>query len=465
MARLLLIASLLGGNLLAQVGYGTLLQSLSPVQTPGVTTIALPGNPSITTNEITALSQGEATGSGRSLFNAQSLGLLFGDRNGDGLPFDWPDIDALEVAPPPVGTSQPSPFDLRFSFGTDVLNAQGLAIVTSGDIIKLTGIGTFSTLIPRTAFQAALGTNAALNVDGYAELADGAVLVSFAGNGTGNNIINPINGQTGSLLNWTGADVFIIRPPFGVVPALFGYRQAEISQVVSFYYAGYVLTEVSAIEEQPNVAWTANPANDPLGAYQGGQRPRLLWTVAGDENVFCWNNTLNPLSTGHNFYAIIGGSSASTMGYSTNLGGFRVVADALAIWPRTMTTSTRITVDVSNLMPAAGSSISFDVRSREAAGTLFELVLAANLAGGQGASLGVTGFMHFAPALTDPILLWSISPGVAPLFITAAASATGTATSLTFPLPANASGLALAVQAVRLTTPFPLSAPLWLKIL
>ena len=465
MLRSIFAVLLCASSISAQVGYGTLLQSLSPVQAAGVTSIGVPGNPSITPNEITALSQGEPIGSGRSLFNGQALGLLFGDRNGDGYPFDWPDIDALEVAAPTNPTSQPSPFDLRFSLGVDVLNAQGLAVVTSGDIIRLTGIGTFVTIIPRTAFQAALGTSAPLNVDAYAELADGAVLVSFAGSGTGNNIINPINGQAGSLVSWTGADVFVIRPPFGVVPALFAYRQAELAQVVSFYYAGYALTEVTAIEEQPLVPWVGNSANDPLGLYQGGTRPRLLWTVAGDENVFCWTNTLNPLSTSHNFYAIVGGSTASAMGYSTNTGGFRVNADALAIWPGTMTTNTRITLDASSLTPSAGSTLYFDVRSREPATTLFEIVLSATLAPAQGTNLGSSGFMHFVPALNDPLLLWSLSAPVAPLFVTSAAVATGTAASATFPLPANASGLPLCVQAVKLATPFPLSAPLWLKIL
>ncbi|MSR74681.1 MAG: hypothetical protein EXS14_04315 [Planctomycetes bacterium] len=450
----------------AQVGYGTLLQSLSPIQTAGLTAVSLPGNPSITTNEIVALSQGEPNGSGRSLFNAQSLGLLFGDRNGDGFPFDWPDIDALEVVAPPPNTLQPSPFDLRFSFGANVLAANGSTLVNTGDIVRLTGIGTYAIHIPRGAFQAAIGTNAALNVDAYAELADGAVLVSFAGAGTGNNIINPLNGQTGNLLSWTGADVFVIRPPFGALPALFAYRQSDLAQVVNFYYGGsYVLSEVSDIEEQPNVGWVSNQTWDPAGVYQGGQRPRLLWTVAGDENVFCWSSTLNPLSTSHNFYALIGGTTGSSMGYATNLGGYRVVADALAIWPRTMTTSTRMTIDASSLTPTAGSSIYFDVRSREAGGTFFELVLSGTTSPGMGITLGTNGFMHLMAPYTDPLLLWSISPAVAPLFITGGASAQGTGGSITFTLPANAAGLALVVQAVRVGNGWPLSAPLFFKVL
>jgi hypothetical protein len=130
-----------------------------------------------------------------------------------------------------------------------------------------------------------------------------------------------------------------------------------------------------------------------------------------------------------------------------------------------MTTNTRITLDASSLTPSAGSTLYFDVRSREPATTLFEIVLSATLAPAQGTNLGSSGFMHFVPALNDPLLLWSLSAPVAPLFVTSGAVATGTAASATFPLPANASGLPLCVQAVKLATPFPLSAPLWLKIL
>ena len=464
MTRLLLLLVLCAAALPAQVGYGTLLQSLSPVQVTGVSSVGLPGNPGISTNEIVAFSQGEPNGSGRSLLNAQALGLLFGDRNGNGLPFDWPDIDALEVSAPPVGTTQPSPYDFRFSFGADVLAANGSTVVNTGDIIRLTGIGTYTVHIPRGAFQAAIGTSASLNVDGYAELSDGAVLVSFAGSGTGNNIINPLNGQVGNLLTWSGADVFIIRPPFGVLPALFAYRQSDLAQVVNFYYTGYVLSEVTAIEEQPNVGWVSNQSWDPAGVYQGGTRPRLLWTVGGDENVFCWTNTLNPLSTSHNFYALIGGSNASSMGYSTNLGGFRVIADALAIWPRTMTSASRITIDASSLTPLAGTSLYFDVRSREAAGALFQIFLSGTTSSGTGLILGTTGFRHLMAPYTDPFLQWSIDPLTVPFFVTAPANAQGTGASLTFPLPANAAGLALIVQALRVGNGWPLSAPLFLKI-
>jgi hypothetical protein len=468
----LLLASAPG---LSQVGSGTLLQSISTTQLAGVTSVALPGNPSITTNEILAWSQGEANGRMRALWNAQALGLLLGDRNGDGLPFDLPDIDAIALAPPSPGALAPSPYDLRLSFATDLASTTGPPI-TSGDVIRFTGQGTTTTVVSRAQLQAALGTSAALNVDGYAEVSDGSILVSFAlPTGTsglsGNNIVNPLTGGPGQNITFTGADVFAIRPPFGALPAVFVYRQSDLAAVVNApnnYGSGYTLTEVRDIEVQPGVSFIDNPAYDPLNVYAGGLRPRLLWICGNDDNVFCYGNAqypaINPLSSAHNIYALVGNGATSMAGYSTNLSTQRVFADGLAIWPAPMGPNTRSTLDVSNHLPASGGTLQLFVRSPEPAGSLFGLVMSLTTLPGQGLLAGNGGFRHLLLDPSDPLLLFSLDPVIAPLLTTGPANAQGTATSLVLPIPAGLAGTPIFWQGYELTPPFALTAPTFIRI-
>lgn len=459
---------------LGQVGYGTLLQSIDASQPfPANSFVGLQGNPSITTNEVVAWSQADPNFGARALFNAQSLGILFGDRNNDGLPFDWPDIDALEVLTPSTPqVSQPLPFDLEVSFGTNVTNQGGTTLFSTGDIVRLNAIGGATISIPRSAFQAALGTSAALNVDGFARVASGAILVSFVGTGSGTNIISPLSGQPGSNITWDGADVFLIRQPFGSLPALFAYRRSELNIVVSFYYGSINWTEIRGIAVQPNSPGITLPTLtnpwDPTGLYQGGTRPFLLWTIGGDDNVFCWNNSFNPLSTNHNFYAIVGsssgGSTISVAGYNvtTPSGGpfvARPFIDALALWPATMTQNSRLTLDVSNLLPSGGSNLTLSVRSQEPSGTRFQIAFAGTLGSGTGLNLGASGFRNLILNPNDPALGVSLLPPFSTAFTTNTADSSGTASTVPITVPANLSGIKIYFQGFETQVPFGLTAP------
>ena len=246
----------------AQLGAGTLFQSLDNVQLAGAGLNTLPGDPNVTKTEIIAWSANDGTQGARVLYNFEALTTLFGDENGDGLPFDLDDIDALEVSSYAQG-SQPTIYDFRFSLENPVVNGFGLQVVTPGDVIQITGIGSWVKTVSETALQTALGTSQPLNVDAYCELADGSILISLQGTGSGTNIVHPNFGSVG-FYQWSGADVFIIRAPFGLSPAILAYRQSELAPIVSNYYAGYNLTEIVGVEEQPFTAPVTNP-NDPTG--------------------------------------------------------------------------------------------------------------------------------------------------------------------------------------------------------
>lgn len=458
----------------AQVGFGTLLQSISTLQNPGVTAVGVPGNPSITVNEVLAWSQGEANGRMRALFNTQAIGIALGDLDGDGLPLDTPDIDAIGVGSVTLGTNEPSIFDLRLSFAVDVAPLFG-APITSGDVIRLTGIGTRTNVVTRSQLQASLGTTSALNVDGFAELPDGAILVTFNGNGVAfscNNVLSPLTGQPGSAITCTGGDVFLIRPPFGALPAIFAYRQAELASVVSSsvnYGSGYTLSEVRDIEAQPNVPYIDNPSNDLLNAYASGMRPRLLWVNGNDDNVFCFGNaqfpTINPRTSANNVYCLVGNGTASAAGYATNTSSSRVFVDGLAIWPQAMAENTRSTLDVSTHFPTAGSTtFQLAVRSPEPAGARFQLVMALAPNTGLGFPVGSAGFRNLFLSVTDPLLLFSLDPGVVPLLVSVAADALGTAVFGPYPIPTGSAGVRIWFQAFELATPFALTTPTLIRI-
>jgi hypothetical protein len=345
------------------------------------------------------------------------------------------------------------------------VNNQGVTLATSGDVFRFTGVGTLAVVLTRSQLQAAIGTSAPLDVDGYAELPDGSVIVSFRGTGSGNNIIHPTTGSTGASVPWSGADVFIIRQPFGALPALFAYRQSELAVVVNFYYGNIPFTEVSGIDDQTlfppgvNVPPLTNP-NDPLGTYQNGRRPRLLWTIASDDNVFCWNNQLNPRTTQDNFYALIGNNSQSVAGYTTGLSVNRVFIDAISVTSTNLGSTTRLTLDASSLAPNPGSNLTLTVRGAGPAGTVYQIAASGGVVGGQGVPFTQAGFTSVLLDLSDPILTWSLTPPVSTLFTTGPSDVNGTASTVpVFVLPAL-TGLSFTFQAFSIFSPFPISTPL-----
>lgn len=464
-----ILALILASALPGQVGAGTLCQSMNPLQLPGVSTIGVPGNPSITPNEITAWADTEPGGLMRSLFNAQQLGILLGDMSGNGAPFDWPDIDAFHVDPPLTGSgrTQPDVFAARFSVSSNIVNG-GQVVATPGDVIRFSGVGSFTTVLSRAQLQSAIGTTAALDVKGYSLLPDGSALVSFGAFGAGNNIIHPNNGSLGSSIPFGPADVFIIRPPYGSQPALFAYRQTELAVIVNFFYGGWPNPTVAGIDSQKLFAGTAPPLNnpnDPLNAYQGGTRPYLLWTIGGDDNVFCWNANLNPLAPGmHNFYAIVGSGNASVGGYVTNVASNRVIADALCVVPMSMGLDSRLTLDTSNLAPPPGTNIQLSVRGPGgalAASRMYQVAVSTTLATGTGAPLIPTGLGRVLLDVTDPIFAWSLNPVIAPMLQTAGSNPQGTATTINLGVPASIpTGTLLHFQAVEMATASPLTTAL-----
>ena len=459
--RPLILLILLAGTGSAQVGAGTLIHSLSPFQLSGVSSVQLPGNPSVTPNEVCAWSASDAPGDMRSLFNAQQLGLLLGDVDGDGLPFDWPDINAIHCpAPSPAsGRTQPDIFDCRFSVSSTI-SGGGLVIATPGDVFRFSGIGTVTTVLSSGQIQAALGSFSPVDVDAYTELPDGSVMVSLANVGGGNNIVNPLTGSVGGFVSFTPADVFILRPPFGALPALFAYRQPELQVVVNFYYGNWPSPDVVGIDAQRLWPGSApaplNNPNDPLNIYQGGTRPYLLWTIGGDDNVFCWNNQLNPLTSSHNFYAIVGNQASSGGGYTTNIGVGRVLTDALCVIPTDLGDDSRLTLDATDLTPSAGSVVTLSVRGPPVSGRRFQLGLSTSLATGTGISPVPYGLGWVLLDPTDPLLLASLDPGLAPLFQTLPADGFGTSQSFALSIPATIpSGTTFHLQGYLLGDPAP----------
>lgn len=470
MQRALILFAFVAGTAAGQVGAGTLCQSLDLFQQTGVNSIQLPGNPSITPNEVTAWASSDGTGGMRSLFNAQQLGTLLGDTNGDGRPFDWPDIDAMHLPAPPAlgGRTQPDIYDCRFSVSSTI-SSGGLVVATPGDVFRFTGVGTTATVISRGQLLAALGTSSPLDVDAYTELPDGSILVSFTNVGGGTNIVNPLTGQAGGFVSFTPADVLIIRPPFGALPAIFAYRQAELQVVVNFYYGTWSNPDVVGIDAQrlwPGLAPPPlNNPNDPLNLYLGGTRPYLLWTIGGDDNVFCWNNLLNPLSPNHNFYAIAGNATQSNAGYTTNLATGRVFVDAMCVVPMDMDDDSRLTLDTTNLIPTAGSSVTLSVRGPALAGRTFQIGVSGALAATTGLPLVPRGLGWVLLDPTDPLVAATLTLPLAPLFRTSPSDAMGTSMSSSLQIPMGVPpGTLLHAQAFELTAATPLTTALTLVV-
>ncbi|NRA97693.1 MAG: hypothetical protein HRU14_15970 [Planctomycetes bacterium] len=471
MQRVLFTLWIVSATVSAQVGAGTLCQSLDLFQLGGVNSIQLPGNPSITPNEVTAWASSDGAGGMRSLFNAQQLGVLLGDTNGDGLPFDWPDIDAIHLPAPSVtsGRTQPDIYDCRFSLSSTI-SSNGLVIATPGDVVGFTGVGSLTTVVTRSQLQAALGTSTSLDVDAYTELPGGAIMVSFTIFGGGTNIVNPLSGQTGGWVSFSPGDVFIIRPPFGALSALFAYRQPELQVVVNFYYGSWPNPDVVGIDAQR--LWPAgtvpaplNNPNDPFNMYLGGTRPYLLWTIGGDDNVFCWNNLFNPLSPNHNFYAIVGNQTQSIAGYTTNIATGRVFTDAMCVVPMSMGDDARLTLDTTNLIPLAGSSVTLSVRGPALSGRRFQLGVAGALSVGTGIPIVPDGLGWVLLDPNDPLLLATLTPPLASLFQTLPSDALGTSMSFNLQIPAGVPpGTHLHLQGYEIVATTPLTTALTLVV-
>jgi hypothetical protein len=296
MTRHAVLLVALAAQMSAQYAGGTIFQSLDALQPSGVSAIGVPGNGSLTTGEILVYSNGWTNGA-KALFSSEALGAVLGDRNGDGKPFDWVNVDAMHLTWSNPAF-QPKPTDFRFSFEYDLVNAAGATVISNGDIFKLTGNGTFQVTIPRSAFISALGyvtpgTGYQLNVDGYAEMSDGTVLVSFKNNypttavGQANNVIHPLLGTPTPNFTIFGEDVFAIRQPYGTLPAVLVYRNSDFQPLANALFSNYgTVFEIRDFDLQPGVAATTNP-HDILGIWNGGLRPHIVFTFYGDENVVC----------------------------------------------------------------------------------------------------------------------------------------------------------------------------------
>jgi hypothetical protein len=487
MKRSFLFAAALAASAAAQYGGGTIFQSLDATQFAGVNAVGCPGNGSLSTGEILTYSAGWPLGA-RSLYSAEALGAVLGDKNGDGKPFDWVNIDALHLVWNNTAF-QPKPFDFRYSFEYDLVNGSGTPVITSGDVFKLTGAGTFQVTIPRASFVAALGyqtpaTGYQLNLDGYAEMSDGSVLVSFKNDaatgvvGSATNVIHPIFG-TPIAQTIYGSDVFVIRQPFGTQPAILLYRAADFQPIANTIYSSYTVTEIRDFDLQPSSSAANNPY-DPLNAWNGGNRPQLVFHFYGDENIACTQAIpANPVP----YYWALVQSAAGVGQYATNVAGAgssSVVMDALALGGAPLPAGSAITLDTSPInsivtpgtgltqfvpQNAPGTNVTFIARNLAGgANQVAAFVLGFTTHPGYGYYLGSGGYNWLFININDPFLPLTLSPPLAPLLVTAVSDALGNASTPPFPIPAGTSGLQIWVQALQLGAGFPTSAPHALRI-
>ncbi len=453
----------------AQYAGGTIFQSLDALQNTGVTSIGCPGNPALTTGEILTYTQGWSNGI-KSLYSAEAFGAILGDRDGDLVPNDWVNIDAMHL----VWTNTqlaPTPFDFRISLAYDLLNQFSQAVITSGDVIRLTGQGTWTTVLSRAQLQQAMGASGqALNVDGYAEMPDGTALVSFFGTGTATNVINPLTGGPGTLAGgWNGADIFAIRQPYGAIPAVLVYRASDLSVVTNAVFTGYTLTEVRDFDLQPGSPPAVNNW-DPLHVWNGGFRPHIVFHAYSDENVLCTHPASNPAGNTYVWAAVQG--TCTTCGKLTTAGNSanQVAMDALAISTATLPTGSAITVDANGPNASTGiinqgQSLSFSVRnlsggSNRYAGVLF----GTTLSGGTGYVVGTGGYNNLIISPFDALLLVTLQEPFATLLRTGASDANGTANTTPFVIPASTAAMTIYAQAIQLGPTFGLSAPTAFRI-
>ncbi|HYC78327.1 MAG TPA: hypothetical protein VEI02_11935 [Planctomycetota bacterium] len=468
----------------AQYAGGTIFQSLDAFQPTGLNSISVPGNPGgLTTGEVLVYTAGWTNGA-RSLATAESLGAVFGDRNGDGKPFDWVNIDAMHVTwtNPAV---QPKPFDFRFSFEYNVVNGSGVVQVNAGDVFKISAQGAYVVTIPMSVFQAAVGYTQPLNVDGYAEMPDGSVIVSFkgaAGTGSIGNFTNVITafGVPGTVPAF-GSDVFVIRPPLGLMPAIKLYQASDFQTIVNAVFTNPpAVTEIRDFDLQPLSTAVNNPY-DPQNLWNSGDRPQLVFHLYGDENVLCTQSTTNPAGNSH-IWALVQGSTGVGK-YSTNLAGVgsaAVYMDALAVSMHVLPTGAAVTMDCSPLTSitqpggggsanvpqyAPGATVTFTARNLVGgANQTAAFVLGVTTFGGVGWPTGGAGYANLILSPFDPILGLCLQPPYAGLLTTGLSNADGTASTSPFVIPTGLAPTTFYVQAVQLGSVFPLSAPQALRV-
>lgn len=469
----------------AQYAGGTIFQSLDALQPAGVTAAGCPGNPSLTTGEVLVYTAGWTNGA-RSLFSAEALGAVLGDRNGDARPFDWVNVDALHVLWT-NGTVQPKPTDFRFSFEYDLVNASGSVVISNGDIFKLTGNGAYQVVIPRSAFIASLGFQTppgyALNVDGFALAADGSALVSFKNQaaattvGSGTNIIGPFGAPMTQTIY--GSDIFVIRQPYGSLPAIKLYAAADFQGLANTLFSGTygTVVEIRDFDLQPGATNASNPY-DVANLWNGGDRPQIVFTFYGDENVVCTQASTSP--TGTNLWARVEGSTGVGK-YSTNLAGAgsaSVYMDALAISNNVLPVGSALTVDTSPLTAivvpglgttafvpqnAPGTAVTFTVRNLNGgAGKVAALV--AGVTPGPGYFTGLGGYNWLFVDIADPVLFLSLQPPLSTIFTTGTSDANGTASTPPFVIPLSVATNTFYLQAVQLGPTYTLSAPTGLRV-
>lgn len=459
----------------AQFAGGSIYTSLDAAQYTGVTQIAVPGNPYLSTGEVLAYSTGMSAGA-RSLWNAESLGVLLGDRDADGIPNDWLNVDALHFTTTVSGL-QPRPFDAMMSFEYDLTNASGGVVISSGDVFRLTGIGTYTTVITRALLAQAVGTTATLNLDGLTMTSDGTLIVSFKNApsstfvGTGNRIRSPLNGNIGSAITIYGSDILAIPQPWGTAPAVILWRAADINTIASQYGFSSV-TEVRDFDIQPNTGAISNPY-DLLGAWASGTRPHLVFFPYGSDVAICTNPAANPAGFTNTWWAAPG--TCGTCGsFATNGSTNRVALDALALSPHTLPVGSAITVDVTDASGVpigpglvAGSPFRFTVRNLPTApaGSVARILVGTSLSSGMGYPFATGGFNSVVLSTTDPFLLATTTVAYDPILTTGAAALYGSAQTPTLTVPVGVTNLSLWVQPVMLgPTIFPTGAPNFFRI-
>ncbi len=456
----------------AQFAGGTIFQSLDAAIATGVTAIQVPGNPSLTTGEILCYSQGWTNGL-KSLYSAEALGALVGDRDGDLVPNDWVNVDAMHLLSWTNTSLPPTPFEFLFSFEYDLLNQFSQVVISKGDVIRLTGQGTWTTVISEAQFRAAVGvpTTQTVNVDGLAMMPDGTALVSFLGTGSASNVVNPLTGSPGNLAGgWTGADIFAIRQPYGALPAVLVYRVNDLAPIATAVLgSGYTLSELRDFDFEPNTPPATNPW-DPAHAWNGGFRPHLVFHAYGDENVLCTAPAYNP--AGNTYYWAHVEGSCTTCGKLTTVGNSsnQVAMDALAISSIVLPSGSAITLDTTGVnastgIIAHGGSLGFTVRNLAGGANRYAaVVLGTTLFGGTGYVVGTGGYNNLIISPFDPLLLITLQEPFATLLRTGASDANGTANTTAFTIPSNAAAMTLYAQAIQLGPNYPLSSPTAFRI-
>lgn len=479
MLRIAALAVFVTQFALAQFSGGSIYVSLDAAQYTGVSQIGIPGNSYLSTGEVLAYSTGMTSGA-RSLWSAEALGVILGDRDSDALPNDWLNVDALHLTAA-SSSAQPRPYDALMSFEYDLQNLAGNVLISAGDVFRLTGIGTYQIVVSRATLAAAMGTTVTtsnpLNLDGLAVTSDGTLIVSFKNSPSStfvascNHVRNPLNGNVGSAVTIYGSDIIAIPQPYGIAPATILWRSADLLPIAS-QYGFQSLTEVRDFDIQPNTANISNPY-DLLGGWASGTRPQLIFLPYGSDIAICTNPAANPAGF-HNTWWYAPGTCSTCGSFATNGSTNRVALDALAISPYALPTGSAISVDVTDVNgipvgPAltAGNTIRFTVRNlpTSPAGATARVFMSSTLWTGTGYPVPTGGFNATVLNPNDAFLLATSVPAYDPLLVTGPSLVYGTVQTPLIVIPAGINGLSVYVQPMMLgPSIFPLGAPSFLRI-